>query len=340
MIPKSSAWQALRAEALSVIPAPRKLYFNTAVPLREWRTQGSYTVLSSDSKKLILRTSPAELADVLFADVEFLLDQAAEQRTALKLAVHKTDWNSPAWTTVTAYYWSFFSALALTRIVGHSTWFLNKAEVSYLVSLANTATGKPSAGTVYFDVVPQSGSDCELHLTGSGRNNHEAVWHRLKELVTRILAAANQASSIDEYRLWWCLAESGKILGDSWPSDVRNGVNYKTAYAYKEVIKKPVIKIAPYIRKANEMEFKHLLDQFESEVIRLRNYPALRDDLDSLTKLVALNALILSLIVDELHLDVLDRVAGDRRWVRMRSQFLSAQCSDDGTKLWPFSRRC
>jgi hypothetical protein len=337
MLPKSSAWQVLRAEALSVISSPTKLYFNTAVPLREWRTRGSYTVLSSDSKELVLRAAPAEFADALFADVEFLLDQAAEQRAALRHAIHKTEWNSPAWTTVTAYYWSFFSALALTRIVGHSTWFLSKVEVQYLVSLAKTVTGKPGAGTMYFDIVPQPSGDSEMRLTGSGRNNHDAVWCRLKALVTRILAAANLGSSINEYRLWWCLAESGKLLGDSWPSDVRNGVNYKTGYAYKEVAKKQAIKIAPFVRKTNEIEFGIMLDQFESEVLRLKNYPALQDDLDSLTKLLALNALMLSLIVEEIHLDVLDRVAGDRRWLRMRNEFLSTRCSDDRTKLWPFA---
>jgi len=336
MIPKSSAWQALRAEALNIIPSPTKLYFSTAVPLREWRTRGAYTVPSSDSKKLVIRASPAVFAEVLFADVEFLLDQAAEQRAALKLAIHDAEWNSPAWTTVTAYYWSFFSALALTRIVGRSTWFLNKEEVRYLAALATSVTGKPGAGTMYFDVEPQTSGDCEMLIAGSGRNNHEAVWHRLHELVSRIFAATNRTSAVDEYRLWWCLAQCAKLLGDSWPSDVRNSVNYKTAYAYTEVTRKPLIKIGPYLRKASEMDFKSLLDSFESDVLRL-NVPVLRDDLSSLTRLVAANALILSQIIEELHVDVLDRVAGDRRWLRVRNKFLSSRCSADGTKLWPFA---
>jgi hypothetical protein len=339
MVPKSSAWQALRAEALRFIPSPTRLYFKTAIPLREWRTQGSYIVLSSDSKRLVIRAASGELADVLFADVEFLLDQAAEQRTALKLAVQNVGWHSPAWTTVTAYYWSFFSALALTRMVGRSTWFLNKEAVQYLVSLAQTVTGKPGAGTLFFDIEPQAGGDCEMHLVGSGRNNHDAVWHRLKELVTRIFASTDKNSSVDEFRLWWCLSECAKILGDSWPSEIRNDVNYKAGYAYKEVIKNPAIKIAPYIRKVSEVEFGTLLDQFESEVHRIRSYPGLHNDLDTLTKLVALNALILSLIIDEIHLDVLNRVDGDRRWLRLRNEFLTAKCSDDGTRFWPFANQ-
>jgi hypothetical protein len=48
--------------------------------------------------------------------LNYLLDEAAEQRAVLRINASTLPWASPAWTTVTAYYWSFLSALALTRM--------------------------------------------------------------------------------------------------------------------------------------------------------------------------------------------------------------------------------
>jgi hypothetical protein len=48
--------------------------------------------------------------------LNYLLDEAAEQRAVLRINASTLPWASPAWTTVTAYYWSILSALALTRV--------------------------------------------------------------------------------------------------------------------------------------------------------------------------------------------------------------------------------
>ncbi len=336
MIPKSTAWQVLRGEALRFIPSPTKLYFTQALPLRDWRLKGSYVVTSSDKKRIVLRASSSEMANVIFADVEFLLDQAAEQRAALKIAATTLPWDSPAWTTVTAYYWSFFSALALTRIIGRSTWFLDKSALLDLRALANVATGRPGAGTLLFEVLPQQNSDCELHLTESGRNNHEAVWHCFNKLVGRVFAAANQNSSIDEYRLWWCLSECAKILGESWPSEIRNDVNYKAGYAYREVMRLPKIKASSEIRKLSKMDLSALLASFEAEIYRMQGHSTFQDDLQTRSKLLIINALVLALISEAIHEDVLSRIDGDPRWLRVRKRFLSERCATDTTQFWPF----
>jgi len=336
MFPKSSAWQILREEALRIIPSPTKLYFKSAVPLRNWRLRGSYVVTSCDKNKIVLRASPAEFASVLISDVELLLDHAAEQRASLKMATGDDQWFSPAWTVVTAYYWSFFSALSLTRMVGRSTWHLDKVAIRDLSVLANTLTGRPGAGTLYFEVKLQPTGDCEMLLQPSGRNSHEAVWFCYHQLVKRIFAATDQNASVNEYRLWWCLTECAKILGDAWPSDVRNDVNYKIGLAYLEVTKTQNTKAGPQLRKLSEMDLDALLGQFETEVHRIQSDLGTRQDLETLTKLLILNSLALALIAENLHKDILDRVDGDKRWLQMRQKFFSEKCPSESNKFWPF----
>jgi hypothetical protein len=243
------------------------------------------------------------MANVMLADVEFLLDQAAEQQAALKLNATSLPWASPAWTTVTAYYWSFFSALALTRITGKSTWFLDKPALLELSALATVSTGRPGAGTLFFEIHPQKNNDSEIQLFGSGRNNHDAVWYCFARLIDRIFAATDQNASMDEYRLWRCLYKCIKLLGDGWPSEVRNDVNYKAGYAYREVMRLPKIKVAPELRKMSGQNLESLLSEFENEIHRVQNRPELQEDLHTRTKLMALNALLLSLVSESIHED-------------------------------------
>jgi hypothetical protein len=51
---------------------------------------------SSDPTSVVLRASPIEIASVLLADVELLLDHAAEHQASLYSAIEMIDWCSPA----------------------------------------------------------------------------------------------------------------------------------------------------------------------------------------------------------------------------------------------------
>ena len=285
----------------------------------------------------MIRAAAAEIANVVFADVEYLLDQAAEQRAALRVNAMTQPWASPAWTTVTAYYWSFFSALSLTRLTGKSTWFMDKAALMDLKALAAVSTGRPGAGTLLFEVFQQSSGESEMHLTESGRNNHEAVWHCFAQLVNRLFKATDKDVSLNEYRMWRCLSECIGMLGDGWPSEVRNDVNYKADYAYREVMRLPKIKVASELRKMNTHSFESFLHEFESEILRVQNIPKLQDDLHTRTKLMVLHALLLSMISEAIHEDVLSRIDGDTRWLRSRKRFLAEHCAAEGHIFWPFA---
>ncbi|WP_157477309.1 hypothetical protein [Granulicella tundricola] len=313
-----------------------KIYFKGALPLRKWREAGSYVVVSSDSKKIVLRASRAEVGNAFFTDVEFLLDHAAEHQATLYAAIEEASWCSPAWSFVTAYYWSFFSVLALTRLAGDSTWFLDKTALIAMEKLAQTSSGRPGAGTQFMTVSLDLNGDAEVTIRPSGKNNHEAVWNRAMLLSKRVLASANKASSLDEYRFWKCIVEAGFLLGEAWPSHLRNDVNYIPGYAYGEVRSVGIIKTAADVRRLKDMSFRDFLNDFESELYRITSGVAALTSPEYLVKLALLNAFAVSLVANSLHKDILSRVDGDFRWSRMRQRFLEQRVSTSFGNIWPF----
>jgi hypothetical protein len=80
---------------------------------------------------------PVEVGAALLSDSAHHLDHATEHSTHIRHQLHAAPWYSPAWQTVTFYYWSYFLSLSLTRLTGLTGIFLTRDLASSLSSLAN-----------------------------------------------------------------------------------------------------------------------------------------------------------------------------------------------------------
>lgn len=326
MIPKGVAWQELRSLALRFIPAEGlRVHYSNGTTLNEWRTRGSYQVLTCSRARVLLQTSETDIKSALFCDAEYLLDHAAEHRMSVKLQVQHDLWASPTWTFVTVYYWSFFSALAITRLVAKTTWFLDKDSASIFQTLASSPTGAPPGGAFNLDLLssPSIGF-CQILLKPMDKRLHEGIWLRLANLIESVFLAADGASNVDEFRFWLCLRSTTTLLDPRWMSDLRNSLNYRPGSGYLEVTQNNQVETLRTLRRY-EWTFSTLLDVLEQHTAELKADPGLRSDKSFLTRLAAPFSIAINAIAEELHADLIGRISGDTRWAEMRARFIRSK---------------
>jgi len=339
-IPKGPGWQVLREKSLRFLPPGVGAFYKTSLNLGSWRQQGFYTVASYSKSEAVINVSAVDITGVMLAEAEWLLDHAAEHRASLKRAA-EVSWFSPAWLLVTAYYWSYFTAVCLTRLVGDTVWFLDDKALEAWKVLAPNGTGRIRAGTLRAEIVfDPSQQDLKLILKSSGKKPHEAAWIALHKIARELLAASNPKSNLDEYRLWCCICSTANALGEDWPSQVRNQINYRTAVGYREVVMDTQIKLKAYIENTNSLDLPDFLDKYESELALLQSAEAYQQDLNLLTKLVYLNAVGLARIAETLNKEITSRTTGDPRWANRRQIFLQGECGTEGGNFWPFVGGC
>jgi hypothetical protein len=335
VIPQGIGWQHLRALSLNSIPLGTRVHYANAIPFHEWRTRGAFTVTSCTRKAIVIETAGPEIGSSLLADVEHLLDHAAEQRAEFCSSLLVAAWGSPAWGVVTAYYWCFFSVMALTRLSGRSAVFLDKAALSDLRTLAGSGQ-QPGAGALYLEVGPYTTSTSRtVRLTPSGIQLHDAVWLAAYRLVSDVLAHADQNANPLEYGLWSSLKRTADQFGYDWCSKLRNAINYKPGFGYREVIKQTQIDLMRQLSRTTPASFGSITDSFEAAMCTIPRGVTPAQDVRSFCRLLGYYSIILSALIDGLHRDVIERLGGDNRWQVMRSRFLKERCSTAKGEIWP-----
>jgi hypothetical protein len=335
VIPQGIGWQYLRALALDTVPLGTRVHYGNATPFQEWRTRGAFTVTSCTKKAVVLETAGAEIGSSLLADVEHLLDHAAEHRAEFCRSLLAGAWSSPAWGIVTTYYWCFFSVMAFTRLSGRSAVFLDKAALSGLRMLAGSGQ-QPGAGALYLEVGPYTTStNRTVKLSPSGIQLHDAVWSAAHRLVSDVLAHADQSTNPLEYSLWSSLKRAADEFGYDWCSKLRNAVNYKPGLGYREVTKQTQIDLIRQLSRTTPASFPSITESFEAALGAIPRGSVPTGDVKSFCRLLGYYSIILSALMDSLHLDVIERLGGDNRWRRMRSRFLKERCSTAKGEMWP-----
>jgi hypothetical protein len=75
-----------------------------------------------------------------------------------------------AWLAVTTYYWGFFAAIAFSRLLGRTTWFLDRPTVTNFQTLAPSPGLGPGAGAYRMSCTPNSTSfEDDLSRVSSAR---------------------------------------------------------------------------------------------------------------------------------------------------------------------------
>ena len=228
--------------------AYRKILMKYLVPLSRYSVP--YRSLAATNIKEILMTKftsvEKEKNDLIFSfDKDILLKALLGdiELFYIKTILHKQDVNkcnsvdlSANWNIVTNYYYSFFCASLMLRLCFRGNIFLDekiKRELESVVStvLSNTIT----LDSNQFYYVYLKDGDYVLKLCKSEANTHEVVWKKMDELIREINNEATKGS--DESNIIKNIIKINSKIGVTYPSKLRNKVNYQPLYGLKAVDK-------------------------------------------------------------------------------------------------------
>jgi hypothetical protein len=337
IVPKEAIWQEFRTEALSTIPPESRAPIGAQNSLALWYRRGYFTVRSATKRRFELRTAPLDVGSALLADVEHLLDCAAEHQVSLWRHVNIAVWLSPAWLAVTFYYWAFFLCLAITRLLGHTVWFLDRQAVRSLFALAPPPAQSPGAGCFILSCDPViSLSERLLTLTKAGGRVHDELWSLWANICgSKFKRLATGSSTSLEERLFAALVRCSQVLGNDWPSAFRNEVNYRPGFAYSAVRRDRVLKSFAYLRAPLTYDCPLLLAHLEANLAKVHRVTAITAEPQAVAEILVHYTFILHALTDALYWEVLDRHHLDHRWAASRARFLKSNDIYSAGQPWP-----
>lgn len=337
MFPQGNAWQALRSDCLSAIPSDTRVSYKRPSPLSEWHRRGYFRVTTSTKKEVAIESAAQEIGAALLSDAEHLLDHAAEHQATIRVATSTEGWHSPGWAIVTIYYWAFFNALALTRLVGRTVWFLDGDALRDIKRLSPTPDA-PGRGIFRLTLRGYvNATDRELLLEKTGGRLHEACWKETSSLLLRLAKVANEHSNSIEYRILLALTEASRKLHPDWPSTIRNSVNYRPGCGYREVVNKTEIEVGRFLRKNSKLDISQLLGSFEDILIRIKTDTPHYQQINEYCLLLLLFTLLLNSMCVSLHEDLITRHSLDTRWLDLRKIFFRKHHVLSAGLTWPYS---
>ncbi len=336
-LPKGVIWQRLRQRVLDTIPLGAGIQYRAPLTLASWQASGTYTIAGATSKTLTIEVAPKEIGGVLFSDAAYHLDHALEHQASLMSELTGDHWSSPAWQVVTFYYWLYFIGMSLSRMIGHTVWFVTPDVAGQFSTLAPKNSPKITKGTYEVKCGPIiNDSSRDLTLTKKSRRVHEQLWTTCFNLLNSIYEAVGPGnSSIEEERIYISLIQSAKILGNEWPSTLRNLVNYRPGFAYTAPRFKRTINNFKYLTHQSQT-LKVVVDRLETNILILRRSPSLTENTNLAARILIDITIILSRITHELHDEVVDRRGIDQRWRSSKHRFLRQYCFLGNGSHWPF----
>jgi hypothetical protein len=339
MLPQGPIWQRFRQLALDTVPEGAIVPFRSPPTLDTWLTSGAYSVATSSNRQFVLHASAADIGAALLSDACYHLDHAAEHSIALRNQLAAGKWYSSAWCAVTFYYWAFFVALAITRLTGHTAWFVTKGRSRALSTLAPGSAPSPGSGPYHVECgAPLSANLREVALRkASSTRVHELVWQLwfAKLRATLALPTASKGNQ-PEQRLYQAQVCAANALGDTWPSDLRNLVNYTPGFAYGAVRRVTPVAVFASIAVDPAAALSNVVDRIEANASALTSAQPLLPQAALATRVLADMGLILDLIGRSLAAEVIGRRSIDVRWSRARDAFLGSHARTFSTEGWPF----
>ncbi|MEZ4400828.1 MAG: hypothetical protein R3B06_12460 [Kofleriaceae bacterium] len=321
--PRGVVWQEIRAAALDTVPDKYPLTPASMHSLSGWLKAGSFQCQSEAKYELNLLVYSSDIGGALLGDAEYFLNHATEHRIASFSAVEKGRLPSDTWLLVTYYYWAYFSALAITRMTGKSTWFLDGNHLNLLRgTLSGGGTG--GAGTYVLDLEPpQNSTQRVLRLKRSKDRLHEAVWDRLfRSLDIWVTAANARGARTLEARMYEALLRTSARHGRDWPSALRNVVNYRPGMAYDAVAGSRRLRMM----SATSSSPSSRIDVVSAHESALQEVGS---KIDPSTNGLACARLLISLcyVLDDLattlHDELLDRLTLARSWSKLRKSYVA-----------------
>ena len=194
----------------------------------------------SNSKEIILSFTADKLLPALLGDIWLCYIRSELQCESAKQIYSLQPDFCPNWSIVSDYYGSFFDASALLRLTMRGNIFLDAQTMATLKKSANAFLGfeiNIDQNCVYYIEKEASTVDrYSLHLHSSKHQTHETVWIETGKIIRNMRNESHQKS--DELTVLNWIIRCLDTLGDTFPSQLRNTVNYQLLYGLNAVDKK------------------------------------------------------------------------------------------------------
>ncbi len=139
---------------------------------------------------------------------------------------------SANWNIVTCYYNAFFSASLMLRLCHRGNVFLDSEYKKRLEEMIALLTGDVvSLDSNQFYEIKSDGNGYYIILSGTADGTHEFVWKKMDELINEIIIYSRDKS--DERTILSTINKVNHQLRNTYPSQLRNRVNYKPLYGLK-----------------------------------------------------------------------------------------------------------
>jgi hypothetical protein len=336
--PKGSVWQTCRDHALNSIVDNSSFTPHNPLTLSSWRQRGSFSVVAATAKSFTLECATADIGSAIVGDTEHLLNHIAEHRALIHDSIKTDRWNSPAWLLVTIYYWGLFAALAWTRLLGKGVVYLDQTAVRDLRTLARNAMQSPHSGTFQLKMGRDlSATNREVVLDKMGSSHfHACTWSQvIRDAQWRFDHYATEETNKLEFSLFKCLAFSDRAGKDSWPSELRNRINYRPGFAYTQVNKKPALDLIQFIRKTPFHSMEAVADIYELELRRIAATSSIDNSPSNYSRIMFLKTIVLTSLVEELFSEVVERRKLDARGSNKRHSFYKERGMRKVDNVWP-----
>jgi hypothetical protein len=165
---------------------------------------------------------------------------------------------------------------------------------------------------------------------------HDAVWHvwfsELRKCAATTLA--KKPSSL-EARLHVSLIRAANVLRDSWPSDLRNAVNYTTKFGYGAVRGEHTVGMHNAVRVDPPSTVSEMIDRLEGNAASLVPNLSITDQLPIATRTLIDTTFAMEILLRELLDEITQRRDIDRRWTNTRVKFAKFHSGHFGVRGWP-----
>jgi hypothetical protein len=326
----------MRQRALDAIPLGATVDFRTPLTLAAWQSQGTYTISSASSARFTVAVAPADFGGALLSDAAYHLDHALEHQASLMKTLLSGQWSSPAWLVVTFYYWAYFVAMALSRMLGRTVWFITPEVARQFTTLAPTGSASLTRGTYELTCgAALSAGSRDILLVKRSRRLHEQLWTTIFGLINELhIEVGAGVAAPQEERLYRAIINSAVVLGDVWPSELRNLVNYRPGFAYTAPRFRSSVDTFAYLA-SQAQTIDGLIDRLENSNLAMRADPSVIAQPKVAARMLVDLTILLSRVAHLLHDEVVDRSGIDRRWLLSKRRFAQQQGLFLSGTPWP-----
>lgn len=187
-------------------------------------------VQKDGDRKYVLFFEEELLMKALLGDIQLLFIRFILQKNDVETVWENRVKISENWNIVTNYYYAYYTSSLLLRLCFRGNMFLDKELKSCVETVISSEIGEIISldSNVMYEIQKRE-EEFVLILSPGMANTHELVWKEIDKLLDEVLLLTIQNS--DEYTVIKLLKNINNKLGTTFPSQLRNRVNYQLLYS-------------------------------------------------------------------------------------------------------------